>query len=92
MAVGILAGWAMVLLGISYCLRAGIGQERWRTLHRFTALAWVLGIAHSLGEGIDAGQIWFLAMTGVVIVPALLLLVVRWAGASARTVSPEPSP
>ena len=32
-------------------------------LHRFTALAWILGLAHSLGEGTDAGQTWFLAMT-----------------------------
>jgi sulfoxide reductase heme-binding subunit YedZ len=77
MSTGIVAGWAMILLGLSYYQRRRIGQERWRRLHRFTALAWVLGVAHSLGEGTDAGQAWFLAMTAVVVIPALALLVVR---------------
>ena len=31
------------LLGLSYYARARIGQQRWRKLHRFTALAWLLG-------------------------------------------------
>ena len=61
-------------------------MRRWRALHRFTALAWVLGVAHSLGEGTDAGQVWFLAMTGVVAVPALLLLLGR------LTAAPKPNP
>ena len=57
-------------------------MQRWRRLHRFTALAWALGLAHSLGEGTDAGQTWFLAMTAIVVVPAISLLAVRWLGAS----------
>jgi len=85
MAVGIVSGWAMTLLGLSYYLRARIGIERWRVLHRFTALAWAAGIAHSLGEGTDAGQAWFLAMTAIATVPALVLLArrTRKAGAPA---------
>ncbi len=43
-------------------------------MHRFTALAWIMGVAHSLGEGSDAGQAWFLAMTAIVVVPPLVLL------------------
>ena len=38
---------------------------------------WVLSIAHALGEGTDAGRLWFLAAAGIVIVPAALLLAVR---------------
>jgi sulfoxide reductase heme-binding subunit YedZ len=68
----------MLALGLSYYARAKIGVQRWRVLHRFTALAWVLGLAHSLGEGTDAGQVWFLAMTAIVVAPALVLLVGRW--------------
>jgi methionine sulfoxide reductase heme-binding subunit len=79
---GIVAFWAMLILGLSYYARSRIGMQRWRRLHRFTALAWVLGLAHSLGEGTDAGQTWFLAMTAIVVVPALFLLVARWLGAS----------
>jgi methionine sulfoxide reductase heme-binding subunit len=75
---GIVGFWAMVVLGLSYYARARIGVERWRTLHRFTALAWILGIVHSLGEGTDAGQAWFLAMTALVVLPPLALLLTRW--------------
>jgi sulfoxide reductase heme-binding subunit YedZ len=57
-------------------------MQRWRVLHRFTAIAWVLGVVHSLGEGTDAGQTWFLAMTAIVVLPALCLLAVRWLGSS----------
>jgi methionine sulfoxide reductase heme-binding subunit len=76
-AVGIVSGWLLIALGLSYYARARIGIERWRRLHRFTALAWLLGLVHSLGEGTDAGQTWFLAMIGIVTVPALTLLLWR---------------
>lgn len=75
--LGILAGWGIVLLGLSYYARNRIGAKRWRTLHRFTAVVWLLGLVHSLGEGTDSGQIWFLAMIGVVTIPALALLIWR---------------
>ena len=77
MSLGIVAGWSLVALGASYYFRARIGVARWKRLHRFTALAWLAGIAHSLGEGTDAGTAWFLVATGLVVIPALALLVVR---------------
>ena len=77
-STGIIAFWAMLLLGLSYYARTKIGMQRWRVLHRFTALAWVLGVVHSLGMGTDAGQAWFLVMTAVAVVPATALLLVRW--------------
>ena len=78
--IGIIAGWAMITLGLSYYVRDRIGQQRWKALHRFTALAWIAGLVHSLGEGTDAGTTWFLAATAIVALPALVLLVVRHAG------------
>src|ERR1700759_4607720 len=89
--IGIVAFWAMLALGLSYYARAKIGVQRWRVLHRFTALAWILGIVHSLGEGTDAGQAWFLAMTAIVVLPALGLLAARWVEA-ARSRSAAPGP
>jgi sulfoxide reductase heme-binding subunit YedZ len=80
---GIVAGWGFVALGVSYYWRARIGVARWRKVHRFTALAWVLGLAHSLGEGTDAGTAWFLAMTAIVALPALALLAGRLASPDA---------
>ena len=77
MAIGILGGWGMLLLGLSYYARERIGISRWKALHRLTAVAWILGVVHTLGEGTDAGQLWFLAMTLIVIVPTGMLLVAR---------------
>ncbi len=79
-STGIIAFWGLALLGLSYYARTKIGAQRWRKLHRFTALAWVLGLAHSLGEGTDAGQAWFLAMCAIVALPALTLLTARMLG------------
>jgi len=76
-AAGIIAFWSLAILGLSYYLRAKIGAQRWRSLHRLTAVAWILGIVHSLGDGTDAGQTWFLAMTATVVAPAVLLLLIR---------------
>jgi sulfoxide reductase heme-binding subunit YedZ len=79
-SLGIISGWGLILLGLSYYARKRIGAARWRKLHRFTALLWLFGLVHTLGEGTDAGQIWFLAMIGIVVVPALALLAGRWLG------------
>jgi len=79
---GIVAGWMLILLGLSYYFRARIGPARWRGLHRFTALAWVLGVVHAIGEGTDAGTAWFLAAAAAVVVPAGALLAARLAPAT----------
>jgi predicted ferric reductase len=77
MSVGIIAGWTFVILGLSYYFRGRIGPQRWRKLHRFTALAWVLGIGHALMMGTDAGTAWFLLAAALVVIPAGALLVRR---------------
>ena len=85
-SLGIVGGWGLILLGLSYYARRWVGAVRWRKLHRFTALAWLLGLVHALGEGTDAGQVWFLAMVALVAIPALALLATRLArsGGGAR--------
>jgi sulfoxide reductase heme-binding subunit YedZ len=77
MAVGITGGWMLAILGLSYYARARIGVARWRSLHRFTALAWILGIAHALGQGTDAGTPLFLLGLAMVALPGLALLAAR---------------
>ena len=76
-SLGIIAAWALVLLGPSYYARRLIGQKRWVKLHRFTAVAWIAGIVHALGEGTDAGSAWFVLVIAMATVPALLLLTLR---------------
>jgi methionine sulfoxide reductase heme-binding subunit len=77
MALGVAGGWLLLILGVSYYFRARIGVDRWRRLHRWTALAWAMGLIHAVGEGTDAGLTWFLAAIGIVAVPAVALLVTR---------------
>jgi sulfoxide reductase heme-binding subunit YedZ len=82
MSIGIVGGWGMAVLGLSYYARRRIGADRWRRLHRWTAAAWALGLVHSIGEGTDSGRMWFLAMTGFVALPGLALLYQRLSGTS----------
>jgi sulfoxide reductase heme-binding subunit YedZ len=76
-SLGIVAGWALILLGPSYYLRRVIGHKRWVRLHQFTAFAWMAGIVHAFGEGTDAGSGWFLLLAGMAVVPAFILLILR---------------
>jgi sulfoxide reductase heme-binding subunit YedZ len=82
-SLGIVCGWALLLLGLSYYVRARIGVNRWRALHRWTALVWLLSLVHAIGEGTDSGQLWFLACAAIVALPAGALL-------AARLTSPKP--
>lgn len=94
--LGITAGWGLAALGLSYYARSRIGQSRWRSLHRFTAVFWVLGIAHSIGSGSDAEQLWFLLAMAMPTVPALVLLLAKLArsgsGAASSPQRPGPPP
>lgn len=76
--LGIVAGYGLAALGLSYYLRDRIGAGRWKRLHRLTAAFWLLAIGHTLGAGTDAGQGWFLVLMGAVVLPAALLLGLRW--------------
>ena len=53
---GIVGGWILVVLGLSYYARRRIGVARWRTLHRFTALGWLLGVLHGAVRGHRRGR------------------------------------
>jgi methionine sulfoxide reductase heme-binding subunit len=77
MSIGIIAGWTLVILGLSYYARRRIGQDRWRKLHRLTSVAWIAGIVHAVGEGSDVALTWFVVLIGVTALPAAALLVAR---------------
>jgi len=79
MAIGIIGGWGTIVLGVSYYVRGAIGIARWKVLHRFTALAWVLSVIHTLGEGTDRGAAWFITVVVLTVLPTTLLILVRLA-------------
>lgn len=78
--LGIIAGYGLAVLGISFYFRDRIGAARWRRAHRLTAVFWLLAIVHTIQAGSDATQPWFLAVSGTLVVPAALLLALRWLG------------
>jgi sulfoxide reductase heme-binding subunit YedZ len=87
-SIGIVAGWGMVVLGLSYYLRAKIGYTRWKAIHGFTVLAWIGGLVHTFTEGTDAGQLWFVALILLTAAPAFVLLAMRL---SVRRSQPAPA-
>jgi methionine sulfoxide reductase heme-binding subunit len=88
--LGIIAGYGLGALGLSYYLRDHIGAARWRRVHRLTAVFWLLAIVHTIGAGSDASQVWFLAISGALVIPAALLLALRWGGRAEKS-NPAPT-
>lgn len=75
--IGIVSGYGLAILGLTYYRRDRIGAARWRKMHRFVAVFWVMGIVHTIGAGSDAGRLWFLVPCGALILPAAALLALR---------------
>jgi sulfoxide reductase heme-binding subunit YedZ len=88
-SLGIIAGWGMIILGLSYYVRDRIGNARWKLIHRFTLLVWLGGLVHTFTEGTDKGQLWFIALIVLTTAPSLVLLAFRVTG---RHLRPAPAP
>ena len=76
--IGIIAGYGLAALGLSYYFRNRIGAARWKRLHRLTAIFWLLAVVHTIKAGSDAAQPWFLVLGGLLVAPAAVLLALRW--------------
>ena len=51
--LGVVGAWLAAILGLSYYVRRWIGTSTWRKLHRWTLLAYLLALAHTIGSGTD---------------------------------------
>lgn len=91
-ALGVLAGYLCALLGLSFYARRRIGTRRWRSLHRFTSLAYVLAVVHTLGAGTDAGAVWLRVPVLGSAVLAVALFAIRYAGQPAAAPRPAAPP
>jgi sulfoxide reductase heme-binding subunit YedZ len=75
--IGVLAGYGLVLLGLTAYAKRWIGATRAKRLHRYVAVAWGLGVVHAAGAGTDAGAPWFVATLLACVAPVAVLLAVR---------------
>jgi sulfoxide reductase heme-binding subunit YedZ len=76
-AAGLVAGYLTAILGLSFYARRRIGQARWRSLHRFTIVAWALAVVHTLTAGTDASTPWMRAILAATVAPIVVLFVGR---------------
>ena len=75
--IGIIAGWLAVILGLSFYARKRIGTRTWRSLHRFTILAYLLALGHVIGAGTHGRTWWMLALLTIVTAPIVFAFTYR---------------
>jgi methionine sulfoxide reductase heme-binding subunit len=72
--VGVLAGYLMLVVHLSFGLRKKIGTAVWRRIHYLSFVSFVLVTVHVLWAGTDRGTRWFASVyTGVSLVIATLV-------------------
>ena len=52
-AAGVVAGWLMLMLAVSFRMRKRIGQKGWRRLHYASFASFFLALGHGLTSGTD---------------------------------------
>ena len=76
-AAGVIAGWLMLMLAVSFRLRARIGQRVWRRLHYASFAAFLLAMLHASTAGTDLAGIGGPILALVAGAPVLWLVLLR---------------
>ena len=92
-ALGILSGYLVAALGLTFYVRKWIGGKRWRQMHRATVVAYLLGVAHAIGAGSDASTPAVRFGLVASVLPAATLFLIRnrtrTTGSAARAARPK---
>jgi predicted ferric reductase len=75
--IGVLAGYLLLAIHLSFGLRKRIGIGRWRQLHYLSFVAFVLVTIHALAVGTDRGNAWFASVYAVVLLVVATLVAIR---------------
>lgn len=75
--VGVLAGYLVLVVHLSFGLRDRIGKATWRRLHYLSFVAFALVTTHALAVGSDRASAWFASVYVVSVLLVASLVVVR---------------
>jgi len=89
--LGILGGFAFLAFSLAPYAKRLLG-DRWKVLHRFTLVAWLLSAVHVVGSGSDVTEPWYAALLVVCFAPVLLLSLARLGKARPDLFTPPPIP
>ncbi len=97
-AAGVVAGYLMLALALSFHVRRRIGQRKWRLLHYASFAAFALALGHALHAGTDLQGTTGLVFGAIAISPILWLVFARIlmprqaAAPRRRPLAAEPAP
>ena len=75
--VGVLAGYFVLVVHLSFGLRKRLGTAMWRRLHYLSFVAFVLVTLHAIMVGTDRANTWFVSVYVVMLLVVALLVVAR---------------
>jgi sulfoxide reductase heme-binding subunit YedZ len=76
-AAGVVAGWLVLMLVVSFRMRSRIGQRGWRRLHYASFAAFLLALIHALTAGTDLAGLAGPVVATIAGGPVLWLVLVR---------------
>ncbi len=88
-AAGVVAGWSMALVSVSFWARKRIGAQAWRALHWLSYVAFVLAALHGLMAGSDSGRGWVLTLYAGTL--AAVSIATAWRALTVRRATRAPS-
>lgn len=75
--VGVLAGYLILVVHLSFGMRKRIGTTTWRRLHYLSFAAFVLVTIHVMAAGTDRANPWFASVYAVLLLVVVSLLALR---------------
>lgn len=95
-AAGVLTGWVMLVLAISFRVRRRIGMKTWRMLHYAAFAGFAMGLGHALTAGTDVrggtGLIVAVLAGGPVLWLTFVRILLPRPAPGRRPAAPKPAP
>jgi predicted ferric reductase len=81
---GVIAGYLILVVHLSFGMRKRIGTSTWRRLHYLSFVAFILVTIHAMTAGTDRGNPWFASVFAVLLLAVASLLTLRLVRARPR--------